>query len=670
MEQDSEFELLLSKYEGGRIPPLADLDTPGEGLVNGDLLRIYHSGLKNRLAMPVGILMAASPPTSPERKWLDGDYTMNEWAKDEWSYYCRKIVRGTEEGNQACEKCDRRWASVAERHGKVITYLCDFGLIDFAVPVLLHDKVVAIVFGGQFRPKPGQHWNPEMLKPGGYFRPLATGEKGVDLWIKGSVPRISAFATGTGRSAQGLPRSVREGDHSVPEISPEDVSASQDLLSKIAGQLSMLATSTFEAEKGKLVDLIRNQITGSLLTLGSPPDLDIPGAWQAVSNCLDHVRQLLGVDYVLTLVSRNEEEDTLSVIGRSGLSEDQFPLAGRRPASGDALSDFKLWGDLEDPATANLRDYRSLPFLGPLYDLHRKGKRAIVVPVPHPLHSCVAVMLIGRFEFGLEAADLTSMDREALRRIAEGVGLVAEIVLLVEKLEQASEDQAAFLEDVAHDIRTPIQTVIVQAEAMTGISNLKQAQVLARRMAGQVRRMHLMSQKAWTLARIQSGYFRSDDTELISVHPIIMDQRKSLLEVAEQRTVDIAVASDLADLPKVQVNRTLFSQAVINLLDNAVKYSRGESQVRVQKRHSRTEIVLTFGNRGIPIREEEKEPIFRRYWRSKEAQMRTQEGSGIGLAIVQAFVDSCGGGIDVTSEPIAGSSDYLTVFALHIPTRG
>ncbi|MGC1377182.1 MAG: ATP-binding protein, partial [Anaerolineales bacterium] len=104
------------------------------------------------------------------------------------------------------------------------------------------------------------------------------------------------------------------------------------------------------------------------------------------------------------------------------------------------------------------------------------------------------------------------------------------------------------------------------------------------------------------------------------------------------------------------------------LIDNAIKYSRRGTEIRVNGKHMPNGIALDFSNRGIAVRGEDKEKIFERYYRTTEAQTLTNAGTGIGLYMVKAFVDQAGGSIEVKSEPIAGTRDYLTTFKMVIPT--
>jgi two-component system phosphate regulon sensor histidine kinase PhoR len=159
-----------------------------------------------------------------------------------------------------------------------------------------------------------------------------------------------------------------------------------------------------------------------------------------------------------------------------------------------------------------------------------------------------------------------------------------------------------------------------------------------------------------------------------------MEQRKSLLDLAVQRDVQISVDRELEKWPKIRVNKNLFSQAILNLLDNAVKYSRDGMEVRVDgkrvpgdvvgEEHTPGGVVLSFVNGGIPVREEEKDRIFERYYRTSEAKMLVPTGTGIGLAIVKAFVDHCGGSVEVNSVAIQATRDYVTEFRVFIPQGG
>ena len=151
---ETEMLELLEKYSNGRIPPLVVEENPKQGLINGELLKIYQKGFSTKESIPLGILLALESYSSLEKKWQNGNYKLNTWTKPEWKAYCKELRSG-EHGNKSCESCDIHHALLAEKEKQVIAYLCDHGMIDFAMPVLVREDVAAVIFTGQRKSKEG-----------------------------------------------------------------------------------------------------------------------------------------------------------------------------------------------------------------------------------------------------------------------------------------------------------------------------------------------------------------------------------------------------------------------------------------------------------------------------------------------------------------------------------
>ncbi len=682
MESMFDIETLLTKYAGGQMPSLVDMENPASGLINGELLEIYHSGVSSKHSIPFAILLAAKGSTSLGEKWWNGDFRLNEWSRPHWTAFCRAL-RGKDVGNESCEKCDRRWAIMAEREGGVVAYLCDNGLIDFATPISVKGQVLAVLFCGQFKPEEGAIWNPEFIQRDGFFRPLEPGEHGVDAWDE-SLRRMRGFEQRVGLSEGALQKRLSDSYHSAKEISPQKVQETKALLTRAAAQLSDLAKSTYELEKGRVIGWIRDRITRSLLPLSTTP-VDTSGVWRQLSLGLEHIVGYFELDYALILSCCDKAGKGIKVLSQSGLPERNFPMGKSIAATDASLSKLRSGVcQLEEPSPLVVRDHKDLPFLHDLSRMHKRSKQAMAVRIPVALGTAAPIMILGRFKRGTELSALYPDDRKDWDRIVESITMVTELVLLVEQLEGTTRKQALFLEDVAHNIRTPIQNIVIEAEVLTrGLAPPQGVPRRVERIAAQVRRLHRMSQRAWTLVNIDRGTFKRDSAERVSVYEVLMEQRKSLHDLAERRGIEILVDPEeerrdrgerrrdrIEQWPLIRVSRQLFSQAVLNLMDNAVKYSRDNTEVRIYGRRSPGGVTLSFTNRGIRITEEEKGRIFERYYRTKEAKMHVQTGTGIGLAIVEAFVELYGGNIEVKSVPIHGTRDYLTEFRVFIPERG
>jgi len=115
-------------------------------------------------------------------------------------------------------------------------------------------------------------------------------------------------------------------------------------------------------------------------------------------------------------------------------------------------------------------------------------------------------------------------------------------------------------------------------------------------------------------------------------------------------------------LPPVTIDAGAIAQSLSNLVDNAVKYSNGATEIQVSLRRERNTVVLSVQDWGVGIPRDEQEKIFERFHRVSTGLVHDVKGSGLGLAIVQHIVQAHGGKITVESRPGHGS-----VFSLHLP---
>ena len=109
------------------------------------------------------------------------------------------------------------------------------------------------------------------------------------------------------------------------------------------------------------------------------------------------------------------------------------------------------------------------------------------------------------------------------------------------------------------------------------------------------------------------------------------------------------------DLPRVNIDRDSISQAVLNLLNNAVKYSGEEKEIRVIVRKQSRNIAIDVADRGIGIARSQHEKIFEKFYRVSTGLVHNSKGSGLGLALVKHIVESHHGEVLVESAPGRGS---------------
>jgi signal transduction histidine kinase len=126
-----------------------------------------------------------------------------------------------------------------------------------------------------------------------------------------------------------------------------------------------------------------------------------------------------------------------------------------------------------------------------------------------------------------------------------------------------------------------------------------------------------------------------------------------------------SLQADLAEVGTSMGDAAALQQAIINLLDNAVKYSREGSPVEVRLIQVDGFARISVKDQGIGIPEEERGRIFEEFYRIERGDAQRSAGSGLGLALVRRTVESHGGRVFVDGAPACGST-----FVVEIPTTG
>jgi signal transduction histidine kinase len=111
----------------------------------------------------------------------------------------------------------------------------------------------------------------------------------------------------------------------------------------------------------------------------------------------------------------------------------------------------------------------------------------------------------------------------------------------------------------------------------------------------------------------------------------------------------------------VRADRYRLQQVLINLVDNAVKYSAPDRPVDLILERQRNQALIHVRDRGIGIPLQDQRKIFERFYRVDGHQTRSREGTGLGLAIVKSLVEGMGGQVSVRSKPGEGSLFTVTL---------
>ncbi|MFT4306296.1 MAG: ATP-binding protein [Microbacterium sp.] len=240
----------------------------------------------------------------------------------------------------------------------------------------------------------------------------------------------------------------------------------------------------------------------------------------------------------------------------------------------------------------------------------------------------------------------------------------ARLVLLVmrditerERVEQMRRD---FVANTSHELKTPVGAITLLAEAIeSAADDPAQVRRFASRMSAEAARLAALTSRVMNLSRLQAA-----------------DENAQLREVSIDEVVAGAVEAHTvtADVAGVTLQRggtrglfvrgdaQILSEAVGNLIANAIAYSPAGSSVGIgiKQVHNSVEIAVT--DRGIGISEQEQDRVFERFYRSDQARSRRTGGTGLGLSIVKHAVQRHGGEVRVWSRLGRGST-----FTIQLP---
>jgi two-component system sensor histidine kinase ArlS len=232
------------------------------------------------------------------------------------------------------------------------------------------------------------------------------------------------------------------------------------------------------------------------------------------------------------------------------------------------------------------------------------------------------------------------------------------------RLESAFESQKQFIQDASHELRTPIaiaQTNIEVAE-MEGKATTKEYKRL----------MEVLKMSLERMNRLSDNLLLLSDGDQSQMKRSVIDMAALLDQVVVEASARATAAGVNLELEPVSnemlvMGDTLrLKQAVINLVDNAIKYNRPDGTVKIYVQAKGLEIVVQVQDSGIGISQADQQHIFDRFYRVDKSRSRAQGGSGLGLAIVKKIAEEHGGTISVESTPGEGST-FLMSLQRHIP---
>jgi signal transduction histidine kinase len=427
------------------------------------------------------------------------------------------------------------------------------------------------------------------------------------------------------------------------------------LVVRLRRQSSVTEARASEAERlrdelGRRADILE-AANRCARALSSSLELD-----EAFEAFIREVRGLVPFDRMAIVLS---EEGSAQVMAVAGVGAEQvLPPGSARPIRGTLLEEILRDGrpvyrrDMQPPAYPEEERFGELGlrsrFVTPLFRGARTiGMLSLVRREPNAFADgeMELVGLLGRL---VASAVQNIRAYEAERKT-------------VEELRRLSTLRADFVSLVSHELRTPMATVIGSAQTLRQRwreLTADQRESFLELIAGETGRLATLISDVLDTSRIDAGTFtfRFRDVDLAE---LVRDS----VAAAELSSDEVALHADLQDpLPVVRGDPERLRQVLMNLLDNAIKYSPAGDEVQVRAYAENGRVRVDVRDRGPGIAREDQRLIFEKFGRVTTGNARP--GTGLGLFIARSIAEAHGGTLEVASAPERGA-----VFTLELPVQ-
>jgi len=240
-----------------------------------------------------------------------------------------------------------------------------------------------------------------------------------------------------------------------------------------------------------------------------------------------------------------------------------------------------------------------------------------------------------------------------------GAVIVLNDVTRLRRLETVRRD---FVANVSHELRTPITSIkgFVETLQQGALENREEAERFLEIMSKQVERLNAIIEDLLSLSRLEQD---SGTLEIAMEKTKVLPILESVIRDCENKTLkkNTSIKLNCPNELEVFANPPLLNQAVLNLVDNALKYSEQGGEIKVQALSTETETVIEIQDWGCGIDSAHLPRLFERFYRVDQARSRQLGGTGLGLAIVKHIAQVHGGRVSVNSTLGKGSR-----FSIHL----
>lgn len=235
--------------------------------------------------------------------------------------------------------------------------------------------------------------------------------------------------------------------------------------------------------------------------------------------------------------------------------------------------------------------------------------------------------------------------------------LVVHDITQLRKLDSMRRD---FISNVSHELRTPVSVIRANSETLLNgaLDNREDAKMFSTAILHNAQRLSEMVSDLIDLSRIEYGELKLN-FEKINLNQSILKVLDSLSGLAAKKNISFSFNENLDVF--VRADSKALERILINLIDNAIKYSPSNSSVEILFKNSEKNIEVNIIDKGQGIDIADKDLIFGRFFRTAQARASDATGSGLGLAIVKNLVHSLSGDVGLKNSSINGCNFWFTL---------
>lgn len=246
--------------------------------------------------------------------------------------------------------------------------------------------------------------------------------------------------------------------------------------------------------------------------------------------------------------------------------------------------------------------------------------------------------------------------------------LLAGLVLVFSNVRrelQLSRLKSDFVANVSHELKTPLALIRLFSETLElgRVPSEERRRQYYRVINKESQRLTQLINNILDFSRIEAGRreYKFARTDVVRVLDEVLEAYRFQIE-QQGFTLEVQVEEGL---PEALVDAEALGQALINLLNNALKYSRDDKRISVWLRRDDGHLRLSMRDHGIGIAKGEQEKVFEKFYRAEDSLVHETKGSGLGLSLVRHIMEAHGGSVELESTPGSGSN-----FTLVLPLPG